>query len=284
MGFLLPQHGEGAADDAEQVVAGHPDKHRLERADVVRIEELNPACRQVRIEVTVSRHEKERERINEDDGHHPFEESVPERRQLAGRVKTREPHEGGNDDHPRNGPPVRRVGLAVREPQQNTLAEEPEERREKGVAGNDDERGLDDQRTAILAFCREVGRIGKDGEGEGGREEPGDVGESRHHVVGGGVNFGEPLAENRRFDEVRESSGKRPDSQQDEDGRKTPDDFAVPVGFGGNGQLLAQGNDRADDAEGGRGGLADEIAGEGAERHRDEHCQEPHRCADERDE
>ena len=43
MGFLLPQHGEGAADDAEQVVAGHPDKHRLEPADVVRIEELNPA-------------------------------------------------------------------------------------------------------------------------------------------------------------------------------------------------------------------------------------------------
>ena len=82
----------------------------------------------------------------------------------------------------------------------DAFSDEAEKACEGGVCDEDGEGGLHDERPRVLALGGEFGGKGEEGEDESGGKEACDVGESRHHVVGCGIDLRETLTEDGRFD------------------------------------------------------------------------------------
>ena len=88
------------------------------------------------------------------------------------------------------------------------------------------------------------------------------------------------MSDNGRFYEAIESGSDSPHQKYSEEGGEFFNSIACPIRFRFDREFFSEGNDGGGDGEGGCCGLADEIAGDGAEGHCEEHRDQAHRRAD----
>ena len=88
------------------------------------------------------------------------------------------------------------------------------------------------------------------------------------------------MSDNGRFYEAIESGSDSPHQKYSEEGGELFNSIACPIRFRFDREFFSEGNDGGGDGEGGCCGLSDEVAGDGAEGHCEEHRDQAHRRAD----
>ena len=88
------------------------------------------------------------------------------------------------------------------------------------------------------------------------------------------------MSDNGRFYEAIESGSDSPHQKYSEEGGELFNSIACPIRFRFDREFFSEGNDRGGDTEGRGCGLTDEVSGDGAEGHGEEHGDEAHRRAD----